>query len=92
MELEGREIFSSSLHPWFLLRPQPQDRPTDFTSTYLVCTSEGIWWHRTQAFGLESDALTTRLPTAKHRLRCQNTCIEIALQKLSEAMERQIAQ
>ncbi|GFV64593.1 hypothetical protein TNCV_4965741 [Trichonephila clavipes] len=58
-----REIFSSPHHSQL----NPQDYgPTDLTSTYSVCTQEylvasGIE-HRPS--GLESDALTTRLPTA----------------------------
>ncbi|GFW35834.1 hypothetical protein TNCV_1926651 [Trichonephila clavipes] len=40
--------------------------PTDLTSTYSECTQRvfGGIGHRTRPYGLDSDALTTRLPTA----------------------------
>ncbi|GFX51575.1 hypothetical protein TNCV_5012791 [Trichonephila clavipes] len=62
MELKEREIFSSpctrdSAHKTF--------GPTDLMRTYSVCTRRvfggGI---EPRSSGLESDALTTRLPTA----------------------------
>ncbi|GFV06549.1 hypothetical protein TNCV_2948711 [Trichonephila clavipes] len=53
METEGEGNILQSLR----LELNPQDYgPTDLTSTYTVCTR--------RVFGLESDALTTRLPTA----------------------------
>ncbi|GFX17817.1 hypothetical protein TNCV_2292661 [Trichonephila clavipes] len=61
MELKGREIFSSPLHSWF----SPQDYgPTDLTSTYSMCTRRVFGGIEPRPSGLESDALTTRLPTA----------------------------
>ncbi|GFV85732.1 hypothetical protein TNCV_2003522 [Trichonephila clavipes] len=63
VELNGREIFFSpctrdSTHKTF--------GPTDLTSTYSVCTRRvfGGIGIEPRPSGLESDALTTRLPTA----------------------------
>ncbi|GFT04073.1 hypothetical protein TNCV_3346191 [Trichonephila clavipes] len=65
MELEGREIFFSSLYPWFLLRPPTRlFGPPDLTSTYSVCTWRVFGGIETRPSGLEFDALTIRLPTA----------------------------
>ncbi|GFV14411.1 hypothetical protein TNCV_808431 [Trichonephila clavipes] len=71
MELEGREIFYSSLHPWFLQRPPLDFRPTDLTSTYFVCTRMvfGGIEHLTQAlrYGVRcsNPRSATRLPPAR---------------------------
>ncbi|GFV18053.1 hypothetical protein TNCV_168571 [Trichonephila clavipes] len=64
MELKGREIFSSSLH---CDSAHTTFGSIDLTSTYSACTrgylvASGI---ETRPSGLESDALTTRLPTAQ---------------------------
>ncbi|GFV63511.1 hypothetical protein TNCV_1551741 [Trichonephila clavipes] len=49
--------------PAFVIQPT---RLSDLTSTHSVCTRRvfGGIGHQTQASGKESDALTTRLPTA----------------------------
>ncbi|GFY17706.1 uncharacterized protein TNCV_1074411 [Trichonephila clavipes] len=39
-------------------------RPTDLTSTYCVCTRRVFGGIEPRPSGLESDALTTKLPTA----------------------------
>ncbi|GFU18007.1 hypothetical protein TNCV_3393631 [Trichonephila clavipes] len=56
--------------PVFCIRDSAQKTfgPTDLTSTYPVCTRRVFGGIEPKPSGLESDALTTRLPTALHCL------------------------
>ncbi|GFY02326.1 hypothetical protein TNCV_3502081 [Trichonephila clavipes] len=62
MELKGRKILSSSC-----TRDSAHKTSglTDLTSTYSVCTRRVFGGFEPRPSGLESDALTTRLPTAR---------------------------
>ncbi|GFY06510.1 RNase H domain-containing protein [Trichonephila clavipes] len=64
MGLKGRELFSSPLHSWF---SSGDFGPTDLTNTCSVCTRRvfGGTGIQPRPSGMESDALTTRLPTAQ---------------------------
>ncbi|GFU61090.1 hypothetical protein TNCV_4437181 [Trichonephila clavipes] len=61
-DLEGREIFSSTLHLWLLLT----SGPTDLLSTNSVCIGRlfvEIGDIELRLSDLEYDAITTRIPT-----------------------------
>ncbi|GFW54530.1 hypothetical protein TNCV_2232041 [Trichonephila clavipes] len=66
---EGKEIFSSALHPRFSATAHSTFGLADLTSAYSVCTlrvfgGSGI---EPSPSGLESGALTTKLPMTSRR-------------------------
>ncbi|GFU21716.1 hypothetical protein TNCV_3123161 [Trichonephila clavipes] len=51
-------------YPALVISAHKTSEPTDLMSTYSVCTRRVFGGIESRPFGLESDALTTRLPKA----------------------------